>query len=146
MSKPFYFPGGSTPSRSRSRSSSPDDIPRRGAEGTLPARKQPSPSPTSGGARGGGGDDSLSARATSPPPPVRHGSRSQAPLQKRLGALASGGGGGGGPTSGLIRNIKKEPEDRPVRHSSGSPSKKPGPGGSGGNANLEPLGPSRSGC
>jgi len=58
-------------------------------------------------------------------------SGSQAPLQKRLGAMAAGINLG--PSfSGFTRTIKKEPED-----------KRPGPGNksNSGNANLVPLGP-----
>ena len=57
------------------------------------------------------------------------GSKSQAPLQKRLGAMAAGISLGPAP-SGFMRNIKKENED-----------KRPGGARSGGNANLVPLGP-----
>merc|ERR1712038_1415788 len=57
------------------------------------------------------------------------GSKSQAPLQKRLGAMAGGINIGPSP-SGFHRTIKKEPEDT-----------RPGGTRSGGNANLVPLGP-----
>ena len=121
---------GSSPSphhRRNARSSSPECIARRQGGGDIKRERNRSKSPNSAmdpssvrikaehGARGAA--DSLI------------GTKSQAPLQKRLGAMAAGINIGPSP-SGFVRNIKKEPEDR-------------GPGvvRSSGNANLIPLGP-----
>ena len=122
---------GSSPSphhRRTTRSSSPEYIARRQGVTDIKRERNRSKSPNSladpssvrikseNGARGAA--DSLM------------GSKSQAPLQKRLGAMAAGINLGPSP-SGFTRNIKKEPEE----------TTRPGGTRSGGNANLVPLGP-----
>ena len=121
---------GSSPSphhRRNKRSSSPEYIARRQGVTDIKKERNRSKSPNSladpssvrikseNGARGAA--DNLM------------GSKSQAPLQKRLGAMAAGISLGPSP-SGFTRTIKKEPEE----------TKRPGGARSGGNANLIPLG------